>query len=102
LTGYKKIENDNEVQADYSVVKEKDDPYPIAIFGLSKPVSSDKIPGYLTGEFYHYLKIYNNTKKYGLPYKNWLEAPCWLLGLIDRFDDIAEEYGRYKKAKGIL
>jgi hypothetical protein len=103
LTGYRKLESDNEVPADHSLLKEKeDDPYPITIFGLNKPISSNKISKYLNEEFYHYLNIYKNTKKFGLPYDNWFYAPHWLLNLIDRFDDINEEYNRYKTIKGLI
>jgi hypothetical protein len=103
LIGYRKIESDNEIPQDYSLLKEKDDdPYPITIFGINKPISSNKISSYLTTEFYHYLTIYKNTKNYGLPYDNWLDTPSWLLNLIDKFDSINEEYSRYKTIKGIL
>jgi hypothetical protein len=103
LVGYRKIESDNEVPQDYSLLKEKeDDPYPINIFGLSKPISSNKISQYFNPEFYHYLNIYKNTKKFGLPYDNWLDAPHWLLHLVNTFDDITEEYTRYKTVKGII
>jgi hypothetical protein len=103
LIGYRKIESDNEVPQDYSLVKEKDnDPYPITIFGLNKPISSNKISQYLNSEFYHYLGIYKNVKNYGLPYNNWFDAPHWLLDLIDKFNDINEEYERYKKIKGFI
>jgi hypothetical protein len=50
LMGYRKLESDNEVPADYSRVKE-DDPYPITVFGLSKPISSSKISRYLNPSF---------------------------------------------------
>jgi hypothetical protein len=98
--GYKKIESDNETPPDYSAVK-GDDPYPITVFGLRKPVSSGKIGGYLNAEFYHYLGIYKNVKNYGLPYGTWFDAPRWMLELIDRFDAVTEEYTRYKAVKGI-
>jgi hypothetical protein len=101
LIGYRKIESDTEIPSDYSALKE-DDLYPITVFGLNKPVSSNKIGNYLNSEFYHYFKIYKNTKNYGLPYKNWLDAPYWLLDLIDKFDSITEEYTRYKLSKGIM
>jgi hypothetical protein len=101
LIGYKKIESDTETPADYSTVKD-DDPYPIIVFGLNKPVSSNKIGRYLNSEFYHYLKIYKNIKNYGLPYDNWLNAPKWILDLIDKFDSVTEEYNRYKLSKGII
>jgi hypothetical protein len=102
LIGYKKIESDNEVPADYSILKDNNDPYPITVFGLNKPISSNKISQYLNSEFYHYLNIYKNIKKFGLPYDNWLNAPHWLLNLVDKFDDINEEYNRYKAIKGII
>jgi hypothetical protein len=102
LTGYRKIESDDEAPADHSLLKENDDPYPLTVFGLAKPVSSNKIGNYMTGEFYHYLKIYKNVKNYGLPYDNWFDAPRWLLDLVDRFDGVNEEYGRYKASKGIV
>jgi hypothetical protein len=101
LTGYKKIESGADVPQNYSLLKE-DDPYPVTVFGLQRPVSSNKIPGYLTSEFYHYLTVYKNVKRYGLPYDTWLDAPNWLLDLVDRFDAVTEEYNRYKTAKGIL
>jgi hypothetical protein len=102
LTGYKKIESDDGVPADCSLVKEKDDPYPVSVFGLDKPIPSNKIGNYLAAEFYHYLAVYKNTKNYGLPYKSWLDAPRWLLDLTDRFDSVNEEHKRYKTMKGIL
>jgi hypothetical protein len=100
--GYRRIESGDETPADYSTVREKDDPYPVSVFGISKPVSSAKIGAYLSGEFYHYLRIYKNVKRYGLPYNNWFDAPPWLLDLVDRFDGVNEEYGRYKALKGII
>ncbi|MDR0720515.1 MAG: EcoRV family type II restriction endonuclease [Treponema sp.] len=101
LTGYRKIESDNDMPPDYSAVKD-DDPYPVTVFGLTKPVSSNKIGGFLNDTFYHYLRIYKNTKNHGLPYKSWFDAPHWLLDLIDRFDAVAEEYARYKLSKGLV
>jgi hypothetical protein len=100
LIGYRKIESDSEVPTDYSLLK--DDPYPITVFGLSKPISSNKISKYLNSEFYHYLTIYKNTKNYGLPYDNWFSSPRWLLNLIDRFDSVSEEYNRYKTINGLI
>jgi hypothetical protein len=86
---------------DYSALK-NDDPYPITVFGLNKPISSSKIGTYLNAEFYHYLTIYKNIKRYGLPYDNWFNAPHWLLNLVDAFDSVTEEYARYKIIKGLL
>jgi hypothetical protein len=104
LVGYRKVESDSEVPTDYSLLKEKeDDPYPINIFGLSKPLSSNKISNYLNTEFYHYLNIYKNIKSFGLPFKDtWLDNPKWVLTLVHLFDDINEEYDRYKKVKGFI
>jgi hypothetical protein len=103
LIGFRKLESDEETPPDYSVFKEQeDDPYPISVFGLSKPISSNKISRYLNSEFYHYLTIYKNVKSFGLPYNNWLDAPKWLLSLIDKFDSVQEEYSRYKAIKGYL
>jgi hypothetical protein len=102
LAGYRKIESDNEVPQNYSLLKDDDDPYPVSVFGISKPIPSNKIGKYLNSEFYHYLEIYKNIKNYGLPYKSFLDAPKWLLNLIDRFDTITEEYNRYKSIKGYL
>jgi hypothetical protein len=100
--GYRKIENDNEVPLSHSVLKE-DDPYPIIIFGLSKPLSSNKISKYLTPEFYYYVDIYRNIKSFGLPFKgSWLDNPGWVLTLVHFFDDIKEEYNKYKKLKGYV
>jgi hypothetical protein len=104
LVGYRKLESDSEVPADHSLLKEKeDDPYPITVFGLSKPLSSNKISKYLNAEFYHYLNIYKNTKNFGLPFKGtWLDNPKWVLTLVHLFDGINEEYERYKAIKGII
>jgi hypothetical protein len=103
LIGYRKLESDNEVPQNYSLVKEKkDDPYPITVFGLSKPITSNKISHYLNPQFYHYLEIFKNIKKYGLPYNNFFDAPPWLLNLIEKFDTITEEYNRYKTIKGLV
>jgi hypothetical protein len=97
--GYRRIEADSETPANYSLLT--DDPYPITIFGLTKPISSNKISKYLTPEFYHYAEIYKNVKNYGLPW-NWLTAPRWLLEMINQFDDISDEYYKYKHIRGIL
>jgi hypothetical protein len=99
--GYRKIESDNDIPPDYSTLKD-DDPYPINIFGLSKPISSKKIDDCLTTDFYHYLNIYKNTKQFGLPYHSWIDAPKWLLTLFHSFTDIENEYERYKKVKGLI
>jgi hypothetical protein len=103
LVGYRKLESDSEVPENHSLLKEaEDDPYPITVFGLNKTISSNKISHYLNSTFYHYLTIYKNIKNYGLPYDSWLNAPHWLLNLINKFDDINEEYNRYKTVKGLL
>jgi hypothetical protein len=101
LIGYKKITDGTSVPRNHSVLKD-DDPYPITVFGLDKPLSSNKIGNYLNGTFYHYLMIYKNIKRHGLPYKNWLDAPYWLLDLVDKFDGVSEEYARYRTIKGIV
>jgi hypothetical protein len=92
--GYEKLETD-EVPAGYVSTK-KEDPYPIILFGKDKPISDSKIINYLNDTFYYYLNIYENTKKFGLPYKNWLDCPGWLLQLIKLFDDITKKYERMK------
>jgi hypothetical protein len=46
--------------------------------------------------------IYKNIKNYGLPFSSWYDAPHWLLDLVDTFDDIKEEYIRYKAIKGLV
>jgi hypothetical protein len=74
----------------------------LTVFGIDKPISSNKIHKYLNEEFYHYLTIYKNIKNYGLPFKSWYDSPSWLLNLVDIFDDIKEEYIRYKTTKGII
>jgi hypothetical protein len=99
--GYRKIESDNEVPQNYSLID--NDPYPITIFGLSKPISSNKISNYLNENFYYYLDIYINIKSFGLPFKGtWLDNPKWIIKLVSIFDDISEEYDRYKKSKGYI
>jgi hypothetical protein len=104
LAGYRKLESDSEVPENYSLLREReDDPYPITVFGLSKPVSSNKVSQYLNSTFYHYLTIYKNIKSFGLPFKGtWLDNPKWVLTLVHLFDDINEEYNRNKAIKGIL
>jgi hypothetical protein len=71
------------------------------VFG-EKTISDSKIGNYLNSEFYHYLMIYKNVKSFGLPYHNWLDSPKWLILLIHLFDEINEEYDRYKKLKGFI
>jgi hypothetical protein len=101
--GYRKIENDTEIPLDYSVLKEKEDPYPVLVFGLSKPLSSNKISNYLTPGFYYYVDIYRNIQSFGLPLNGtWLDNPKWVLTLVHFFDDINEEYTKYKKVKGYI
>jgi hypothetical protein len=99
--GYRKAESD-EAPQNYSLLNEKeDDPYPVTVFGLNNPLSSNRISKYLTPEFYYYINIYRNIKSFGLPYNNWIDSPKWLLDLINRFDDISEEFQRYKKVKNL-
>lgn len=98
MVGHRKIESDDDVPQNHSLLKD-DDPYPIVVFGIKKPVPSTKIGKYLNSEFFHYLSIYKNVKNYGLPYKTFLDAPQWLLDLIDKFDAVTEEYNRYALSK---
>jgi hypothetical protein len=100
--GYRKIESDSEeVPQGFTVTKESD-PYPIEIFGVGT-MSDSKIGKYLTSEFYYYVTIYKNTKSFGLPFPGtWLNNPTWVLTLAQLFDDINEEYRKYKKSKGYI
>jgi hypothetical protein len=92
LIGYRKVESDEETPGGFFALKKDDDPYPIMVFGVVNPIPSNKIGKYLTAEFYYYLKIYKNVKNYGLPYQNWLDAPRWVLELVDKFDSVTAEY----------
>jgi hypothetical protein len=47
--------------------------------------------------------IYRNVKSFGLPFKDtWLDNPSWVLELVHLFDDLADEYSRYKLSKGYI
>jgi hypothetical protein len=72
------------------------------VFGISKPIPSNKIGTYLNDSFYYYLNIYKNIKRFGLPYDNWTLSPKWLLKMIDVFDEIQNEYERYKISNGYV
>jgi hypothetical protein len=57
----------------------------------------------LNSEFYYYLNIYKNIKSFGLPFKDtWLDNPKWVLDLVHLFDDINEEWIKYKAIKNIV
>ena len=70
------------------------DPYPVSIFGESKSIPDNKLGNYLTDEFFYYNSIYENNKKWGLPYK-WIEAPYWVIELHNLFDQLEIEYNNY-------
>jgi hypothetical protein len=99
--GYRKIEGDTEVPKGFTVTT-KSEPYPIEVVGVG-PMSDSKIGKYLTQDFYYYVTIYRNIKSFGLPFPGtWLNNPTWILTLVHLFDDINEEYSKYKKSKGYL
>jgi hypothetical protein len=97
LTGYRRIEGEDETPGGHSTLKSDEDPYPIMIRGIEKPIPSNKIGKYLTSDFYYYLRIYKNVKNYGLPYQSWLDAPRWMLDLVDKFDSVTEEFAIAKR-----
>jgi hypothetical protein len=99
--GYRRLDDD-EGGKNIKTSDTDNEPFPVIVFGLNKPVSSNKIGKYLTGSFYYYLDIYKNINRFGLPFDKWTDSPQWLLKLVDMFDEIKDEYGAYKKAKGLI
>jgi hypothetical protein len=100
--GYRRLENDDgkDVATDDGV--DIDEPFPVMVFGLSKPIPSNKIGKYLTDSFFYYLNIYKNINRFGLPFDQWTDSPKWLLDMVHWFDDIKNEYEGHKKAKGFV
>jgi len=87
--GYRKLEGAVPVN---QTVTNPSEPYPVVIFNEPKPISDNKIGLYIDDEFNYYLNIYENICHFGLPYKNWTEAPRWLLDMYKLFKAIEKEH----------
>ena len=93
LLGYRKFEN-SDIPKGYNLTT-IDDVYPVEIFN-EKTIPDNKIGKYINDEFNYYLNIYKNINQFGLPYKNFLDAPLWVLSLYHLFKDIENEYEIYR------
>jgi hypothetical protein len=75
-----------------------DDPWPVVLPGEEKPLPSNKIGEYVTGEFWHYYQFYINTKHCGLPFAaGWTDWPAWVPQLISHFDSVIEQVRNYNE-----
>ena len=72
-----------------------DDPYPVVIAGIGKPIPSNKVEDYLGEEFEYYYGIYKRHKHLGAPYPGgWTEYPDWYCQLVITFDQVFEDEDR--------
>jgi hypothetical protein len=72
-----------------------DDPYPVIVEGMAKPISSTKIEEYVNYEFWYYYQFYNNSKRCGPPFPGgWIDWPAWIPQLLAAFDRILESNRR--------
>jgi len=73
-----------------------DEPYPVDVFGETKPILDTKIGDYLTDDVFYYIDVYENNKAFGFPYKDWTEMPQWLIQLHKMFRRMEEEYEAWR------
>ena len=95
--GYRKLEG-ADIPSGYKATT-PNEPYPITIFNEEKPISDNKICKYIGDEFNYYLNIYENIKTFGLPQKDWTQAPHWLLEMCKMIKSIENEYESYQIQK---
>lgn len=69
--------------------------FPVRLPGIDKVLSTRSIRHYYTAELFHYLDFYQNVKQFGLPFRNFLECPYWVLQLRDMFDGVYREIELY-------
>jgi hypothetical protein len=74
---------------------EDGDIFPVRLPGIDKLLTTRSIRRYYSAELFHYLDFYQKVKGFGLPFKNFLECPAWVLQLQDRFDGVYREIELY-------
>jgi hypothetical protein len=74
--------------------------FPVRLPGVSKVLSTNRLKQYDTPELDHYFAVYCNINRHGLPFRDWTEAPVWVLRLIEIFDGTVRECAEYKNHKG--
>jgi hypothetical protein len=68
--------------------------------GRAEPVSSARVEGYVTDEFYSYYNFYRNCKHAGSPFPpGWLDWPPWTVQLMSAFDDVIDREKRDNEYK---
>jgi len=99
--GYRKTES-NDAPTGYKSASamNDDDVYPISIFGEEKPIPNNKLGRYINSDFFYYNGIYENNKRFGFPYKDWFDAPHWVLELHELFENTDKEYEIHLMNKG--
>jgi hypothetical protein len=72
------------------------DPYPVNVLG--RVISSDKLRGYFTSEFFYYYKFYARAKRLGNPFnRGWLDWPRWCVQIQMAFDAARDETEVYNR-----
>jgi len=92
--GYRKLQG-ADIPSGYKVTTPSE-PYPVSIFGEEKTIPDNKIFKYINAEFNYYITIYENIKMFGLPHKDWTQAPHWLLDMYKMLKAIEGEYEVYQ------
>ncbi|MCL2381335.1 MAG: hypothetical protein FWC64_07040 [Treponema sp.] len=77
------------------------EPYPIVVWG-EKLINDTKLHLYIDSEFLYYVNIYENNKMFGIPYKNWMEMPEWMIWISKTFAALEQQreamaYGKITK-----
>jgi hypothetical protein len=90
--GYRKLETED-IPLNHNSTTPSD-PYPISLSD-GKIIPDNKISKYLNDDFFYYINIYENIKEFGIPYKNWIEAPHWLLDMYKRLKQKEKQYENY-------
>jgi hypothetical protein len=68
--------------------------FPLRLPGVNQPLTTRSVKRYYTAELFHYLDFYHKVKQFGLPFKNFLESPAWVLQLHGAFDGVYREMER--------
>jgi hypothetical protein len=69
--------------------------FPVRLPGINKLLTTRSIRHYYTAELFHYLDFYQQVKQFGLPFKNFIECPAWVLQLQGKFDGVYREIENY-------
>lgn len=96
--GYRRHEEGESLKVGERVT-EKDDPYPVSVYGEDRPVPDSRIGRYMDGDFFFYNGVAEKVRRYGLPYPSWLDAPQWLLELCGDFERVDTEWENWKTAQ---